>query len=177
MLGQPDPKIIYGFHILVVAPILFAIGTNRFPENYKQVLIYLAIFVALYHLYKLIMTFKQERKVEIVPLTEGMVNGLDCSKEEVHCIDMFDSNPGYSRPVINIKVGDIVIWKNIGELTHTVTSTATSGDQSGMSPDGLFNSGYMKPGQAFAVQFIAAGEYSYYCIPHKGWMRGKLIVQ
>jgi len=117
---------------------------------------------------------KGSKKVEVVSLTEGLANGIDCALDNVHCIDMFDSNPGYSNPVLNLKLNDIVVWKNIGEVDHTVTSTSTDG---GMHPDGHFDSGPLKPGQAFAVKFIATGEYPYYCVLHKGWMRGKIIVQ
>jgi plastocyanin len=169
-----NPKVISILHIVVVTPLLWALGTGRFPEQNKNLLVYLAIGLALYHLYRLVSMMRQEKRVSVIAVAEGLENGLDCRLKNVHCIDMFDSNPGYSRPLLTVNVGDIVVWKNIGEVQHTVTSTETDG---GMHPDGLFNSGNMKPGQAFAIKFIGLGEYPYYCIPHKGWMRGKIIVQ
>lgn len=168
-----NPKVVSAIHIFIIAPLLISIGTGYFPQQYNKLLVYLAILVIVWHLVRLYY-MNGFGKVEQIKITEGMVNGLDCSKDNVHCIDMFDSNPGYSRPVLSIKNNDIVIWRNIGEIQHTVTSTNVD---DGINPDNLFNSGYMKPGDIFALKFISTGSYPYYCIPNKGWMRGKIIVQ
>lgn len=159
-------------HILFVAPLLYLIGTNKFPEEYKKYLVYLAVFVLVYHSY-LLYKATQKKQIKVMSISEGFGGGLDCAREDVHCIDIFDSSPGYSRPVIEIKQNDIIIWKNIGELEHNITSTDSV---TNMNPDGLFNSGYLKPGQAFAIKFISPGTYYYYCSAHVGWMRGKIIV-
>lgn len=159
-------------HIFLVAPLLYLLGTNRFPEDYKKYLVYLAIFVLIYHCYSL-MTNVSKKQIKILSLAEGFGGGLDCAREDVHCIDIFDSSPGYSRPVIEIKKDDIIIWKNIGEVEHNITSTDSV---TNMHPDGLFNSGYLKPGQAFAIQFKSTGTFYYYCSIHVGWMRGKIVV-
>ena len=72
---------------------------------------------------------------------------------------MFDSDPGYSTPKLVIKAGDVVIWTNVGEIEHTVTSAKLDRYPQGiMEPSGEFNSGYMKPGMSFAIKFTQKGE-------------------
>lgn len=167
-------RIVNLMHILIVAPLLWAIGKNKIPEEYKKYLVYLAILIVLYHTYKLISHYinKKKRKINIIKKEHfGTIN--DCTRKDVSCIDIFDFNPGFSKPKIKININDIIVWKNVGELDHNVTSTISAVD---MHPDNLFNSGYIKPGQQFAVQFKKPGTYHYYSIDNKGWMRGMIIV-
>jgi len=162
------------FHLVIVAPLLWSLGSNKFPEQYKIYLVYFAILMVIYYLYKISVSTGLWKRVKVLTSMEGFNQEFDCSLDNVHCIDMFDSNPGYSRPIIQVKKGDIVVWKNIGETQHTVTSTDCD---TGMNPDLTFSSEYLKPGQKFAVQFTSTGEFPYYSILNKGWMRGKVIVQ
>jgi|AntRauTorckE6833_2_1112554.scaffolds.fasta_scaffold18248_1 plastocyanin len=164
-----DSKVINAFHVLFVAPLIYAIGTNKLPEEYKKFLIPLAIVMGLYHLLKLVYALKIDKKVKV--LLEGM-EGNNC--KAVHNIKMFDSSPGYDHPILNVKVGECIVWTNVGELDHTVTSAE---DDITTNHDGLFNSGYLKPGESFGVQFQSPGSYSYFCVMHKGWMRGRVNVE
>ncbi len=68
--------------------------------------------------------------------------------------------PGYTPASITIQPGETVSWEVTGVLAHTITSGPP-----GM-PDGLFNSGLVKPGDTFTYTFPNAGSYPYYCIPH-----------
>jgi plastocyanin len=61
-----------------------------------------------------------------------------------------------------ISVGDTVIWRNQGTVSHTSTSGAVCGP----SGDGHWDSGNLLPGETFTHVFPAAGEFPYYCIPH-----------
>ncbi|QKF93619.1 blue type 1 copper protein [Fadolivirus algeromassiliense] len=145
-------KLINLFHVLVVAPLIWALATNRIPENYKQYIVWLALAVALFHLYKF-----------VVSRTEGMESVFGSN---VHQIKIFDSSPGYDQPKLTVNKGDIIVWTNVGEVEHTVTA---DNDQ--------FNSGYIKPGEHFSVKFDFPGEYYYSCMYHKGWMKGVVIVK
>ena len=40
-------------HILIIAPIFYALGTNKYPKKYLKYLKYVAIALILYHSYKL----------------------------------------------------------------------------------------------------------------------------
>ena len=144
-------KMINLMHILLVAPLLYALGTNKFPEEYKQYIVWLAIFVVLFHLYRF-----------CTSTTEGMKSLYGSN---IHHINMFDSSPGYDQPHLEIKKGDIVVWTNVGEIEHTVTSD-----------NGEFNSGYLKPGENYSVKFDFPGEFYYHCIYHTGWMKGEIVV-
>lgn len=145
-------KLINLMHILFVAPLLWALATNRVPEDYKQYIVFLAIFIALFHLYRFFST-KNENMESIYG-------------SNVHHIKIFDSSPGYDQPKIEIKRGDIVVFTNVGEVEHTVTADNEE-----------FNSGYLKPGENYSVKFDTPGEFYFHCMYHKGWMKGVVVVK
>jgi plastocyanin len=61
-------------------------------------------------------------------------------------------------------VGQTVIWKNLDNIPHTVTSST-----------GLFMSGSMNPGASYSYTFNHAGTYYYTCDYHS-WMAGSIVV-
>lgn len=63
----------------------------------------------------------------------------------------------YSPFQVNVSVGDTVTWTNQDNRTHTVT-TGTSN----YGPQGIFDSGVIKPGQSFTQFFGSVGKYGYY---------------
>lgn len=149
--------IITFFYVFIIGPILIAIGSDYFPIKYKSFLIYLGIFVILYHLYHYFLALRSFK-------TENMHAEI-AHESNVHYIKIFDSSPGFSPPILNVNSKDVVIWKNIGELEHTVTCD-----------NGTFDSGILKPGETYTMQFNIPGQYSYHCKLHKGWMKGLIIV-
>ncbi len=87
-----------------------------------------------------------------------------------HVVVMGDHS--FNPSVINVSVGETVLWVNESNLAHTVTS-GTSGNH-----DGNFDSGSVPPGGEFSHTFQTAGSYNYYCIPHLGaGMAGTVQVQ
>lgn len=140
------------FHILIVAPLLWAIGTGRFPQEYNQLLIWVALAIAVYHLWTLVSMSRWEGMEEI--------NGAN-----VHHVRMFDSYPGYDVPDLTVGTGDVVVWTNVGEVEHTVTAN-----------NGEFNSGYLRPGENYSVKFENKGTFMYHCMVHGGWMKGVVTV-
>lgn len=75
----------------------------------------------------------------------------------------------YVPPVISTNAGKSVSWLNDDSAFHSVTSGYYG------APDGLFDSGYMDPGEVFTHAFDEPGEYAYYCTLHE-WMRGTVLV-
>ena len=140
------------FHILVVAPLFWLIGTNRFPQEYNHVLVWLSLALAIYHLWRLMSKSKWEGMEEI----DG---------SNVHHVRMFDSYPGYDMPDLTISSGDVVVWTNVGEIEHTVTAN-----------NGEFNSGYLRPGENYSVKFENKGTFQYHCLVDGGWMKGVVTV-
>ena len=68
---------------------------------------------------------------------------------------------GTTTGMVEILVGDTIVWKNADTAVHTVTSgTAEDG------PDGLFDSGLFGPGKSFSYKYNEIGDYPYYCIVH-----------
>lgn len=78
-------------------------------------------------------------------------------------------NYEFSQPELHIEPGTTVRWKNTTNTYHTVT------------PDG--HNAWTQwqtasEGQTFEVTFNVAGEYPYYCIPHRSLgMMGTIIVE
>jgi len=138
-------------HILIVAPLLWALATNKFPEEYKKYILWLVVALVIFHFYKL---YIQNNEY------------MESVKSNIHHIKIFDSYPGYDHAKLVIKKGDIVIWKNIGEIEHTVTDN-----------NGQFNSGLLKPNGTYSVKFDYPGNYHYHCMYHDGWMKGEIIVE
>ncbi len=62
-----------------------------------------------------------------------------------------------------ISYGDTVVWYDIQDF-HTTTSGVNG------VPDGLWDSGFLSPGDSFAFAFDTLGTFPYYCTPH--WSLG-----
>lgn len=162
-----DRKFMNLLHVIVFGLLIVAYTTDKISPDYRIFIIYLSMAFVFYHLYMLF----------LAPVKEGMYEGIDGSEqqiarsyniqgENVHYVRMVDSSPGYDIPKLVISSGDVVVWTNVGDIEHTVTSI-----------DEIFHSGYMKPGENFSVKFSTPGTYPYYCVLHKGWMNGTVIVK
>jgi plastocyanin len=73
---------------------------------------------------------------------------------------------------INVRIGDIVTWKNTDVETHTVTC-GSSDDSSQKAVE--FDSGLLDPDQSFEHKFEKVGHYHYSCMIHPS-MNGEVIV-
>lgn len=77
----------------------------------------------------------------------------------------------YDPPSLIIFKEGEVIWKNDDSSSHTVTSgNIVDG------PDGIFDSGLIKPEQTFSHKFSKSGEYAYFCMIHP-WANASIIVK
>jgi plastocyanin len=65
-----------------------------------------------------------------------------------------------------IGINNTVTFVNRDTAIHTVTAT-----------DNSFNSGDITAGKSWTNTFSTAGNFSYYCIYHNSWMKGKVIVK
>lgn len=79
----------------------------------------------------------------------------------------------YTPNELTVAVGTTVVFRNDDTLFHTVTS-GSSTDSAG-SPDGVFDSGTIEPGQSWEHTFAEEGTFDYHCTPHP-WMRGTIEV-
>jgi plastocyanin len=61
----------------------------------------------------------------------------------------------YRPSQLDVLPGETVLWTNVSQRTHTVTSDT-----------GLFDSGNVEGGQHFSFQFDEVGTYLYHCIIH-----------
>jgi plastocyanin len=83
-----------------------------------------------------------------------------CSRTE-HVVLM--KGMAMDPPVLTVKVGDVVVFKNVDIVPHTATS-----------PD-RFDSGVLQPQQDFRVTLSRPGEVPVQCTLHPT-MRGRLVV-
>jgi len=77
---------------------------------------------------------------------------------------------GSTTGIVEILVGDTIVWSNADTAFHTVTSGS---ETDGL--DGLFDSKEFAPGKSFTYKFSEIGHYPYYCTLHP-WMMGTIIV-
>jgi plastocyanin len=66
---------------------------------------------------------------------------------------------------IQVRVGDMIVWKNNGTMVHTTTANG-----------GLWNSGNMAPEARFAFTFNSTGTFPYRCGLHPVQMQGTVRV-
>jgi len=101
--------------------------------------------------------------------------------EDAIVIDMNDEGRFLPRK-ITIDVGQMIAWRNIGHIRHTVTARpgATEDEDLSKIPDGaeLFDSGWVGDGEVFIRTFTTPGLYRYACLPHlRAGMLGTIVVQ
>ena len=70
---------------------------------------------------------------------------------------------------VTIPAGSVVMWENVGDQVHTVTSGTL------IQPTAHFNSGLIAPDSFYSLQFEVEGIYPYYCMMHP-WMSGSVVV-
>ena len=79
-------------------------------------------------------------------------------------------NSCYLSSTITIQPNEVVLWNNVDDVAHTVTSG---------SPDegatGIFDSSIIAGGETFSFKFENKGTFDYYCSLHP-WMLGTVIV-
>lgn len=84
---------------------------------------------------------------------------------------------GFEPSVVTIKVGDSVQWINNKLAPHNVVFDSTKVDEA-VATKINHKALLFSPGESFETTFTEAGEYPYYCEPHRGaGMVGKVIVQ
>jgi plastocyanin len=71
----------------------------------------------------------------------------------------------YGPSQLDVLPGSTVVWSNVSERTHTVTSDT-----------GLFDSGHFGPGARFQFTFNTPGTYRYHCTIHTS-IRGEVDVR
>ena len=71
----------------------------------------------------------------------------------------------YEPPILTVKLGSIVEWKNADIVAHTVTAV-----------DKSFDSRIIPPGASWKLTARKTGTFDYICTLHPN-MRAKLIVQ
>lgn len=182
-----NPNMINIIHIVFVTSLFVIIALDKFPENnyvsQRNFLLGVAFFVFVYHSYKIYTRSRLEGLDSCQPpmmvnkSADYALSDVALAGANIHHIRIFDSDPGFSTPSLKVKIGDVVVWTNVGELEHSITSAdRNEWKYEKMLPSNEFHSGMLKPGQTYTVKFTKEGWFPYYCIHHKGWMSGEIIV-
>jgi plastocyanin len=96
-------------------------------------------------------------------------------------VKMLDTPASFEPKTLTVSPGTTVEWQNVGNSVHHATDnpeTAINGADVA-SPDGApFDSGFMRPGEAFTHTFTKPGVYKYACVVHEAsGMIGEVIVK
>lgn len=83
---------------------------------------------------------------------------------------------------VTIKVGQTVVWRNVGKVGHTITtmrSKAAVKSHASVPPGAAaWDSGFILGGRSYSRRFTKRGVYRYFCIPHEGGgMVGTIVVR
>lgn len=83
---------------------------------------------------------------------------------------------------VTVRVGDRVIWRNVGRIAHTVTTlrSKASNPAHARVPKGAkaWDSKFIFAKKTYARRFTVPGIYRYFCIPHEGaGMVGTVVVK
>ncbi len=84
-----------------------------------------------------------------------------------------NADNAYDPIDLTVAVGATVRWTNLDGVAHTVTSGTSDGAV--VSPDGMFDSGFLNQDDTFTYTFTEPGTYPYFCTPHP-WMQGTVTV-
>lgn len=96
---------------------------------------------------------------------------------EQHTVELTDDLE-FTPGALEIAVGDTVVWKTVGSVTHTVTAYedqlpdgadyfASGGFESESAARDGFPDGSFGEGESYTVTFETTGDYEYFCIPHE----------
>jgi aldose sugar dehydrogenase len=92
------------------------------------------------------------------------------------------ADKAFNPSIVNIKVGDTVVWTNNDPIIHTVVEgspslpSPTSAIRPEASATGIgFGSGFLNQGMTFKNTFDKPGTFNYYCSVHPT-MIGKVVV-
>ena len=101
---------------------------------------------------------------------------IDTADNDLATPGCLDTEVGCFTPnMITVDVGHVITMTNTDEVgIHTFTSGTVDGFAA--SPDGIFDSGILNPGDSWDYSADTVGEFPYYCMLHV-WMQGVLIVQ
>jgi len=76
------------------------------------------------------------------------------------------------KPDVQLGINNLVVWKNAGDVAHTVTPDKPFKD----SYSGDFGSpGVIKPGKEYQFLFTQEAKIDYHCEPHP-WMTGTVHI-
>lgn len=86
----------------------------------------------------------------------------------------------YNPNPVTVPLGTTVLWTNMDQIEHTVTS-GTVGDGSKLpavpaKPNGKFNGSMPQAGATFSHRFDQKGTFTYYCARHDTAMSATVVV-
>lgn len=76
--------------------------------------------------------------------------------------------------VVTIPAGERVRWINLDAIEHTATGQTGAGT---LVPSGVFGSPLLSVNERYEFEFVQAGTYHYFCLPHGSGMQGMVIVE
>ena len=111
---------------------------------------------------------KDEESPDTLATNSGNITAISeisASIDKTQTYNIEIKNFAFNSAILNIKVGDTIIWTNKDSVKHTATSD--SGDE--------LASPLVGEGETYSHKFETAGTYDYHCTPHPS-MKSKVVV-
>jgi plastocyanin len=91
---------------------------------------------------------------------------LTTGGEAKHAYTIEISDFSFSPGELTVEAGSTVTFKNLDNVQHNAVAA-----------DGSFKIPLLDENGTATITLSAPGEYEYYCVPHKSFMKGKIIVK
>lgn len=113
-----------------------------------------------------LLIFSGNNQQEIPEDNQGQNNSGQTETQEPLTYTVEIADFSFNSELLEVRVGDTVVWTNRDNTRHTVTSDA------GIELD----SELLSKGTSYSHTFTSVGTYRYHCTPHPS-MRGTVIVR
>ena len=114
----------------------------------------------------------------VVEVTTDRTTETSQSRSSTSTVELTDDHV-YEPAAVQVRTGETVVWKNVGEIGHTVTAyedgipddadywASGGGDAEADARNGYPDSGLVEGGDSYEHTFETEGTHEYFCIPHE----------
>jgi|GEM_PF-1521172 len=100
------------------------------------------------------------------PEVKRVVHFTTVAVEAAHTYNVDISNFKFNAPEMTVEAGSTIVFTNHDQVKHNA-----------VADNGSFETPLLAQGESASITLGEPGEYTYFCAPHKSFMKGKIIVK